>query len=133
MRRLALVLLVGVICVAAGFYAGSAACERSRASSAAAALRRANEAMTVGRRDEALEYAFAAVDRDPELTAAYEVAGDAVAQQRRNELAGHFYRAALGGLGKPGATASNASTTSRLELERARIQAKIDALGSAPN
>jgi hypothetical protein len=70
--------------------------------------------MTVGRRDEALQFAFAALDRDPTLYAAYELAGDAVALQRRNELPRHFYRAALGAAG-PG--------------ERARIQAKIAALG----
>jgi hypothetical protein len=40
--------------------------------------------MSVGRRDEVLEYAFAAVDRDPQLYAAYELAGDAVATQRHN-------------------------------------------------
>jgi Tfp pilus assembly protein PilF len=118
MRTLALVLLVGVVCLAGGFYAGSAASQRARAASAQTALRRATEAVTVGRRDEALEYAFAAVDRDPELYVAYEVAGDAVATQRRDELARHFYRAALGGTGSGAA--------------RARIEAKLAALGTDP-
>jgi len=78
MRTVAVVLLVSVICLAGGFFAGSAACHRSRVASAQAALRRASEAMTAGRRDEVLEYAFAAVDRDPQLYAAYELAADAV-------------------------------------------------------
>jgi len=117
MRRLALVLLVGFICLAGGFYAGSETCRRARTASAQAALNRAREAMTVGRRDEALEYAFAALDRNPDLYGAYEVAGDAVATQRRNELARHFYRAALSGIGQDG---------------RARIQAKLAALSPDP-
>jgi len=115
MRTLAAVLLVGVICIAGGFYAGSAACQRARVSSAQAALRRAAEAMTVGRQDETLEYAFAALDRDPQLDGAYELAGDVIAAPRHNELARHFYRAALRGAGN---------------VQRARIQAKIAALGS---
>jgi Tfp pilus assembly protein PilF len=114
---LALVLLVGLVCLAGGFYAGSGACQRARTSSAQAALQRASEAITVGRRDEALQYAFAALDRDPGRYAAYEVAGDAVATQQHNELARHFYRAALAGIGKGG---------------RARIQAKLAALSADP-
>jgi len=117
MRGLALVLLVGFICLAGGFYAGSEACQRARTASAQAALHRAREAMTVGRRDEALEYAFAALDRDPDLSVGYEVAGDAVATQQHNELARHFYRAALGGSGQSG---------------RARVQAKLAALSADP-
>jgi len=117
MRTLALVLLVGVICLAGGFYAGAAACERARMAAAQAALHRASEALTVGRHDEALEYAFAALDRDPELYAAYEVAGDAVASGKHNGLARHFYRAALGRTDRDG---------------RARIQAKLAALSADP-
>jgi len=117
MRTLALVLLVGLMCLAGGFYAGSEACQRARIAGAPAALQRASEALTVGRQDEALQYAFAALDRDAELYAAYEVAGDAVATQRHNEPARHFYRAALSGIGEDG---------------RARIQAKLAALGTDP-
>jgi Tfp pilus assembly protein PilF len=117
MRRLGLVVLVGLICLAGGFYAGSARCQRERAASAQAALQRASEALRVDRRDEALEYALAALDRNPDLYGAYEVAGDAVATQRRNELARHFYRAALSGIGQDG---------------RARIQAKLAALSPDP-
>jgi Tfp pilus assembly protein PilF len=117
MRTLALVLLVGLVCLAGGFYAGSEACQRTRTSSAVGALQRASEAMTVGRHDEALQYAFAALDRDPELYAAYEVAGDAVVTREHNELARHFYRAALTGIGQAG---------------RARIQAKLAALRADP-
>ena len=117
MRRLALVLLVGFICLAGGFYAGSATCQRGRTASGQAALQRASEALRVGRRDEALEYAFAALDRDPDLSVGYEVAGDAVATQQHNELARHFYRAALGGSGQSG---------------RARVQAKLAALSADP-
>ena len=117
MRRLGLVLLVGFICLAAGFYAGSATCQRGRTASGQAALQRASEALTVDRRDEALEYAFAALDRNPDLYPAYEVAGDAVATQRRNELARHFYRAALSGIGQD---------------DRARVQAKLAALSPDP-
>jgi len=124
MRALALVLLVGLICLAGGFYAGSAASSMRRTASAQAALRRATEAMTVGRRDEALQYAFAAVDREPELYAAYEVAGDAVATQHHDELPRHFYRAALAGIGKAADPSSAA--------QRARIQAKLAALGTDP-
>jgi Tfp pilus assembly protein PilF len=113
MRVLAVVLAVGVICLASGFYVGSAAADRARLAGARPALQRAREAMTVGRGDEALEYAFAALDRDPELYPAYEVAGDAVSAGRRSELARHFYRAALGHTDESG---------------RARIQAKIAAL-----
>jgi len=117
MRTLALVLLVGLLCLAGGFFAGSQACQRARTAGAQAALHRASEALTVERRDEALEYAFAALDRDPNLWPAYEVAGDAVATQHHNELAGHFYRAALIGLGPDG---------------RARVQAKLAALSADP-
>ena len=117
MRRLALVLLVGFVWLPAGFYAGSAACRRGRTASAQAALQRASEALTVDRRDEALEYAFAALDRNPDLYAAYEVAGDAVATQRHHELARHFYRAALLGTGQD---------------DRARVQAKLAALRADP-
>jgi hypothetical protein len=113
MRALAAVLPVGVICLSGGFYLGSAAADRARLAGARPALQRAQEAMSVGRRDETLEYAFAALDRNPELYPAYEVAGDAVSAGRRSELAGHFYRAALGHADEPG---------------RARIQAKIAAL-----
>jgi Tfp pilus assembly protein PilF len=120
MRTLALVSLVGLMCLIGGFYAGSVASQSARAASAQSALRRATEAMTVGRRDEALEYAFAALDRDPELYAAYEVAGDAVATQRHDELPRHFYRAALYGIGL-GAGA-----------QRSRIQAKLAALRTDP-
>lgn len=114
MRALAVVLPVGILCVASGFYAGSAACQRSGRAGAHVALERATEAIKVGRQDEALQFAFAALDRDPKLYTAFELAGDAVAAQRRNELPRHFYRAAL-------AVAS--------PEERARIQAKIAALG----
>jgi len=115
MRTLALVLPVGVICLASGVYAGVTACHSARVAGAHAALQRATQAMTVGRRDEALEFALAALDRDPKLYAAYEVAGDALGAQQRNELPRHFYRAALGAAGP---------------AERARIQAKIAALGA---
>ena len=114
MRTLAVALPVGILCVAGGFYAGSVACHRVRQAGAHVALQRATEAMKAGRRDEALQFAFAALDRDPTLYAAYELAGDAVAPQQRNELPRHFYRAALA-TARPG--------------ERARIQAKIAALG----
>ena len=123
MRTLAVVLLVCGICIAGGFYAGSATCQRARVASAQAALRRATEAMTVGRRDEALQYAFAALDRDPQLYAAYELAGDAIETQQRARLSRHYYLAALGGLGS--GTAGPA-----VAAQRARIQAKIAALGS---
>ena len=115
MRTLAMVLLVGLICLTGGYYAGSEVCQRARVSSAPAALRRATEAMTVGRQEEALEFAFAALDRDPGLYAAYELAGDVVATQQHNALPRHFYRAALAGAGSA--------------TQRARIQEKIAALG----
>jgi len=115
MRALAVALPVGILCVAGGFYAGSLACHRARQAGAHVALQRATEAMRVGRRDEALQFAFAALDRDPALYAAYELAGDAVATEQRNELPRHFYRAALG-TARPG--------------ERVRIEAKIAALGA---
>jgi Tfp pilus assembly protein PilF len=130
MRTVAVMLLVGVICLAGGFFAGSAACHKSRVVSAQAALRRASEAMTAGRRDEVLEYAFAAVDRDPQLYAAYELAGDAVATQRHNELAAHFYRAALGGVGKGSEEAPGAGNPATVAAQRARLRAKITALGN---
>lgn len=117
MRRLALVLLVGFVCLAGGFYAGHEACQRGRTASAQAALQRASEALTVDRRDEALQYAFAALDRNPDLYAAYEVAGDAVATQQHQELARHFYGAALLGIGQDG---------------RARVQTKLAALRADP-
>jgi hypothetical protein len=117
MRTLAMVLLVGFICLIGGFYAGSGLCQRARLASAPAALRRATEAMTVGRQDEALQFAFAALDRDPGLYAAYELAGDAVTTPQRNALPLHLYRAALAGAG-------NAA-------QRTRIQEKIAALGYA--
>jgi hypothetical protein len=116
MRTLATVLLVGIICLTGGYYAGSEVCQRARVSGAPAALRRASEALSVGRQDEALEFAFAALDRDPGLYAAYELAGDAVATQQRNALPRHFYRAALAGAGNA--------------VQRARIQEKIAALGN---
>jgi hypothetical protein len=117
MRTLALVLLVGLICLAGGFYAGSEACQRARIAGAQAAFHRATEALTVGRRDEALQYAFAALDRDPQLYATFELAGDAVATEQSDRLAQHFYRAALAGIGPSG---------------RARIQSKLAALGTEP-
>lgn len=113
MRALAVVLPVGVVCLAGGFFLGSVAADRAHLAGARPALQRAQEAISVGRRDEALEYAFAALDRNPELYPAYEVAGDAVSAGRRSELARHFYRAALGPADESG---------------RARIQAKIAAL-----
>jgi Tfp pilus assembly protein PilF len=131
MRTLAL-MLIGLICLAGGFYAGSAACQRARVAGGHVALRRASEALSVGRPDEALQYAFAAVDRDPELYGAYEVAGDAITMQQHNELPRHFYRAALGGLGKGRAAVAGAATQSSVAIERARIQAKIAALSSDP-
>jgi Tfp pilus assembly protein PilF len=70
-----------------------------------------------GRHDEALQFAFAALDRDPDLYGAYEVAGDAVAIEPHNGLARHFYRAALNGIGQEG---------------RARILAKLAALPRDP-
>jgi hypothetical protein len=111
------VLLVALICLAGGFYAGSEACRRGWTAGAQAALHRASEAQRVGRTDEALQYAFVALDRDPELDAAYEVAGDAVATGRHNGLARHFYRAAL-----------NATDPEA----RARVQAKLAALSTDP-
>jgi Tfp pilus assembly protein PilF len=130
MRTIAVVLLVSVICLAGGFFAGAAACHRSRVASAQAALRRASEAMTAGRRDEVLEYAFAAVDRDPQLYAAYELAADAVVTQRHNELATHFYRAALAGVGTGSVEAPGAGEPGTVAVQRARIRAKIAALGN---
>ncbi len=132
MRTLAVVLLVGAICLAGGFYAGSAACQRSRVASAQAALRRATEALTVGRQDEALQYAFAALDRDPELYAAYELAGDAIATQPHNQLPRHFYRAALGAIGQGAAGDPGAVPDAQAAAQRARIQAKLAALGTGP-
>ena len=128
MRTLAMLLLVGLVCLAGGFYAGSAACQRAYIASGTAALRRASEALAVGRQDEALQYAFAALDRNPDLYGAYEVAGDAVAARQRNELARHYYRAALGAVGK-GARPSPGRDSAD---ERARIQSKIASLSSAP-
>jgi Tfp pilus assembly protein PilF len=128
MRTLALLLLVGLICLAGGFYAGSAARQRAHVASGEAALRRAGEAMAVGRQDEALEYAFAALDRNPDLYGAYELAGDAVIARHRNELARHYYRAALGGPG----TGGSATAGKNFAADRARIQAKIAALDSDP-
>jgi Tfp pilus assembly protein PilF len=119
-------LLVAFVCLAGGFYAGSAACRRAHAASAEAALQRASEALTVGRRDEALQYAFAALDRDPELFAAYELAGDAIATQQPQGLAGHYYRAALWGVGK--GRGAVPGTAQEFAAQRARIQAKIAAL-----
>jgi hypothetical protein len=129
MRTLAAVLLVGVICVAGGFYAGSVACQRARVASAQAALRRATEAMSVGRQDETLEYAFAALDRDPDLYAAYELAGDALQTQERARLSRHYYLAALGGVGKGTPARPDGNAQSQVAAQRARIQAKIAALG----
>jgi hypothetical protein len=117
MRTLALVLLVGLACLAGGFFAGSAACQRARTAGAQAALRRASEALTVGRQDEALQYSLAALDRDPDLWAAYEVAGDAVTTQHHNELGRNFYRAALIGIDLDG---------------RARVRGKLAALSAEP-
>ena len=128
MRTLAVVLLVGVICIAGGFYAGSVACQRARVASAQAALRRASEAMSVGRQDETLEYAFAALDRDPDLYAAYELAGDALETQERARLSRH-YLAALGGIGKGTPARPDGNPQSQVAAQRARIQAKIAALG----
>jgi hypothetical protein len=128
MRTLALLLTVGLTCLAGGFYAGSAACQRVRMASGEAALRRASEASAVGRQDEALEYAFAALDRNPGLYRAYELAADAVAARHRDELARHYYRAALGGLGK-GAPATPGKD---FAADRGRIEAKIAALSSDP-
>jgi len=130
MRTIAVVLLVSVICLAGGFFAGSAACHRARIASGQAALRRASEAMTAGRRDEAVEYAFAAVDRDPQLYAAYELAGDAVATQRHNELATHFYRAALAGVGQGSVEAPGAGEPGTVAEQQARIRATIAAIGN---
>jgi hypothetical protein len=129
MRTFAPLLLVGFICVAGGFYAGWAAGSRAHGASAAAALQRASEALTVGRGDETLEYAFAALDRDPELFSAYELAGDAIATQRPQILARHYYHAALGGVGKGRGAAAGAQ---ELAERRARIQAKIAALNLDP-
>ena len=117
MRRLALVLLVALLCLVAGFFAGSEACQRARTASAQGALHRASEALTVGRTDETLEFALAAVDRNPTLYAAYELAGDAVTMPQHAALARHFYRAALIEVDPDG---------------RARIQAKLAALGADP-
>ena len=116
MRTLAMVLLVGLVCLTGGYYAGSELCQRVRVSSAAAALRRATEALSVGRQDEALQFAFAALDRDPDVYAAYELAGDAIATQQHNALPRHLYRAALAGAGNA--------------MQRTRIQEKIAALGN---
>ena len=133
MRTLALVLLVGLIGLAGGFYAGSEAGQRARVAGAQAALRRATEAITVGRSDEALQFAFAALDRDPELYGAYEVAGDAVAMPRHDELARHFYRAALGGVDKGGkAESADFTAASPPAVVRARLQAKLAALSAVP-
>jgi hypothetical protein len=129
MRTLAVALLVGVICIAGGFYAGSAACQRARVASAQAALRRATEAMSVGRQDETLEYAFAALDRDPDLYAAYELAGDALETQERARLSRHYYLAALGGIGKGTRALPDGNPQSQVARQRTRIQAKIAALG----
>jgi hypothetical protein len=130
MRTLAPLLLVGFICLAGGFYAGWAAASGAHTASAEAALQRAREAQTVGRGDEALEYAFAALDRDPELFSAYELAGDAIATQQPQALAGHYYHAALAGVGKGrGTTAGGAK---ELAAQRARIQAKIASLNLDP-
>ena len=130
MRTLAPPLLLGFICLTGGFYAGWAADSRAHTASAEAVLQRAGEALTVGRGDEVLEYAFAALDRDPELFSAYELAGDAITAGNPQTLAGHYYRAALGGVGKGrGATAGGAK---ELAAQRARIQAKIAALNLDP-
>jgi Tfp pilus assembly protein PilF len=128
MRTLALLLLVGLVCLAGGFYAGSAACQRAHIASGVAALQRASEAMAVGRQDEALENAFAALDRNPDLYGAYELAGDAVAARHRSGLARHYYRAALGGLDKGGRSTAGSDFAG----ERARIQSKVTALSSEP-
>jgi len=112
MRRLALVLLVGFICLAAGFYAGSAMCQRGRTASGQAALQRASEALTVGRRDEALEYAFAALDRNPDL---YQPTRWLVTPSQRS-----------------GAMSWRATSTVRRSVELARMAARESRRSSPP-
>jgi hypothetical protein len=57
-----------------------------------------------------------------------DVAGDAVAARQRNELARHYYHAALGGVGKGGRPAPGRDPGG----ERARIRSKIAALSRHP-
>lgn len=131
MRTITLLILVGVICSVGGFYAGSAATERARASGAEAALLSADRALTANRPDQALQYAFAAIDRNPALYSAYELAADAIAKQHDGDLPRHFYNAALEELVKNRRSpVAGQLSEPQMVTERSRIEGKLKALAS---
>jgi hypothetical protein len=131
MRTVILLVLVGVICLVGGFYAGSAATERARLAGAEAALLSANRALTADRPDQALQCAFAAIDRNPDLYSAYEVAGDAIAKQHDGALSRNFYNAALKELVKNHRSPVAGSLSEpQVATERSRIEGKLKALAS---
>jgi hypothetical protein len=130
-RRFGLVAITGLIGVALGLSLGLFVTQKSRLSGAQAALVRASEAISVGRNDEALEYALAAIDRNPDLYPAYELAGDAIAEQQNSVVRKHLYRAALAELARTRRSpVAGALTEAQVATERARLQGKLDALSN---
>ena len=131
MRTFGLVSITALIGVAFGLSVGLVITQKTRLSGAESALLRASEALTVGRNDEALEYALAAIDRNPDLYPAYELAGDAIAEQQNSGVQKHLYRAALAELGRTRRSPlTGALTEAQVATERSRIQGKLDALGN---
>jgi hypothetical protein len=129
MRTFVLPFIVGIACLAGGFYIGSATAEKARMEGANAALLSANQAMREARPDRAVQYAFAALDRNPDLYSAYELAGDAVAKHHDSELPRRFYTAALDELEKNRRSpVAGALSESQVAVEKSRIEDKLKAL-----
>ncbi|MBS0380785.1 MAG: hypothetical protein JSS29_20080 [Proteobacteria bacterium] len=132
MRSLVLLVVVGIVCLGGGFWIGSATAENAQLKGANAALLEAGRAMTAAHPEKAVQYAFAALDRDPRLYSAYEIVGDAITTEGAKDLQKRFYGEALDQLqNNKQSPVAGVLSDSQLSVERSRIEGKLKKLDSS--
>jgi tetratricopeptide (TPR) repeat protein len=134
MRNAWMLILVGlVIGTIGGTFIGTTLAERANVAAGEAALLRADNALRAGKYEDALQFAYAAIDRNPMLYSAFELAGDAIAKQSRTDSIVQHYRRAydLVGQSREGAVLRKL-TESEVRAERDRLRTKIAAANGNP-
>jgi hypothetical protein len=128
-RQCLWILLALTVGLVAGGSAGVIFAEhQQRGQGADAALLQADQSFRNHKPAEALQLAFAAIDRRPDFPAAYELSGDILANAKSHDLAESFYQQSLAELksANPGTgSAVTAKTPQQIQFERERMAAKL--------